>query len=72
VHLPSTLRRLLCRLVFFILSAVPDGQPQVADFLAYGLAGDPKQEGGLSLTSLGVLQDALQQDPVQLAVSFRI
>ena len=47
-------------------------QAQVAEFEAQGLAGDAQQEGGLVLIPPGVLQDAGQQQPVQLAVGLRV
>ena len=72
MHLPDALRRLLCQVVLFTFDHMRDVQPQFAEFLAHGLAGDPQQEGGLLLTPPGVLQDAGQQEPVQLAVRFRI
>ncbi len=47
-------------------------QPQVAEFLAQGLPGDPQQAGGLLLIATGVLQDAGQQQPIHLAVRLRV
>ena len=49
-------RRFLGR-VFFCLDGARDGQPQVAEFQAQGLPGDPQQQRGLVLTPAGVLQD---------------
>ena len=47
-------------------------QPQVAEFLAQGLPGDPQQAGGLVLIPTGVLQDAGQQLPVHLPMCLRV
>ena len=56
----------------FCFRGARGGQPQVAEFQAQGLPGDPQQQGGLVLTPAGVLQDARQQEPVQLAVRLRV
>ncbi len=48
------------------------GQSQVAEFQTQGLPGYPQYQGGLVLTPPGVLQDARQQEPVQVAVRLRV
>ena len=63
---------MLTRVVSVRLSGVRDRQTEVAELLAQGLPGDPQQEGGLVLAPAGVLQDAGQQEPVQLAVRLRV
>jgi len=47
-------------------------QPQVAEFLAQSLPGDPQQAGRLVLIAVRILHDAGQQEPVKLAVHFRV
>ena len=54
--------------VSFRFARARGGEPQVAEFQAQGLPGDPQEQGGLVLTPTGVLQDARQQEPVQVAV----
>ena len=58
--------------VFVGFDGLRDVQPQIAEFQAQGLPGDPQQAGGLVLIPAGVLQDAGQQEPVHLAVRFRV
>src|SRR5260370_1152530 len=47
-------------------------QAQLAQLHAQGLPGDAQQEGGPVLVAAGVLQDAGEQDPIQLAASLRV
>ena len=47
-------------------------QSQVAKFLAQGLPGDPQQAGGLVLIAVRIFHDTGQEEPVQLAVHFRV
>jgi hypothetical protein len=65
---PSPLRPV----IFLGFDGVRDVQPQVAEFLAQGLPGDPQQAGGLVLVPTGELKDAGQQEPVHLAVRLRV
>src|SRR5437762_13879825 len=64
-------REILAR-VSFGFGGARGGGPQVAEFQAQGLPGDPQEQGGLVLTPPGVLQDAGQQEPVQVAVRLRV
>jgi hypothetical protein len=48
------------------------GRPQVAEFEAQGLAGDPQEQGGLVLTPAGVVDDARQKETAQVAVRRRV
>jgi hypothetical protein len=58
--------------VYVGIRGVRDVQPQLAKSEAQGLAGDPQHAGGLVLTAVRVLQNAGEQDSVQLAVRMRI
>src|SRR5436190_7668815 len=58
--------------VVFNFQGVRNVQPQVAEFLAQGLSGDPQQAGRLVLTPARVLKNKRQQESVHLAVRFRI
>ena len=69
---PLVHRAALSRVIFFSLSGARDGQPQVAEFQAQGLPGDPQQASRLLQIPSRVLQYAGQQEPVDLAVRFRI
>ena len=46
-----------------------DAQPQIAEFLAKGLAGDPKNPGGLMLVAVRKPQHQREKDSVELFVS---
>ena len=46
-----------------------DGQPQIAKFLAEGLAGDAQEPCGLMLVAVGKLQHPGQQNRVQPLVN---
>jgi hypothetical protein len=58
--------------VYVGIRGVSDVQPQLAESEAQGLAGDPQHAGGLVLTAMRMLQNADEQDPVQLTVRVRI
>ena len=60
------------RVVFFRFAGARNGQPQVPELQAQGLAGDPQQESGLLEIAARVLQDARQQEPVHLPVRLRV
>jgi hypothetical protein len=62
----------LIAIVFLGLNRMRDGQPQIAEFLAKGLAGDPKNPGGLMLVAVRKPQHQREQDSVELFVSRRI
>ena len=53
-------------------SGLDGRKPQVPELQAQGLPGDPQQESGLLEIAARVLQDARQQQPVQLAVRLRV
>ena len=58
--------------VFFCIAGRRRGQPQVTEFQAQGLPGDPQQEGGLLEIAARVRQHARQQEPVHLPVRLRV
>ena len=58
--------------VFVGFHGLRDGHPQIAELDAQGLPGDSQEAGGLVLISAGELQDAEQQEPINLAVRFCI
>ena len=62
----------LIAIVFLGLNRMRDAQPQIAEFLAKGLAGDPKNPGGLMLVAFRKLQHQREKDSVELFVSRRI
>ena len=70
--MPLARQAVLDRVVFFRFGGARDGQPQVAEFHAQGLPGDPQQESGLLEIPTRVLQDARQQEPVHLPVRLRV
>ena len=58
---PRPSRALPERVVFCGFGGARDGQPQVADFQAQCLPGDPQQKRGLAEIATRVLQDTGQQ-----------
>src|SRR5262249_11662813 len=63
---------ILRQIVLMGFDRVGDMQSWVGEFLAQRSPGDPKEESGRGLVPAGILQDARQQEPVQLPHSFLV